>query len=266
VQQRAKPLLVEPAVQRAVERDGDLPALLGDHDHRRVHLLGETERGAVARPELVRRRRRRERQEAPRRREAGVLHHRRAVVERARRLEQGDEQLGRDRRVEAQPGVHHVGEIRRALEHHERADALTRELDRALHDRVHRAELRRALVVREGGEQPRAAAQLRERPADVRLEEDDHAEDERVAEEVAEQPGQRLEADGARAHVGEPEQAQPHEDRDRACPSDEAERSVDEERDHEHVDDGEQRVAEGGVGSEEIDEGALQREPLRPAV
>ena len=82
---------VEAALDLSVDDDRDAAGLLGHDDRHRVVLLGQADRGAMPRPELLAQLRvHRQRQEAGGRRDAIVLHDDRAVVQRRRRLEDAD--------------------------------------------------------------------------------------------------------------------------------------------------------------------------------
>src|SRR6185369_6989835 len=98
--------------------------------------------------------------------------------------------------------------------------------------------LRDAVLARDLGEEL-AAPELREAAADVRLEQHDHAEDERVRQEVAEEPVERDEVRPLRGEVADPQQEEPDEDVDRARAPDEQEDAVDEVADDGDVDEGE---------------------------
>ena len=133
-QRLAERRAVEVRDDVAVEAEADGAALLADDDDDRVGLLGDAERGAVARAErLVEDLGVGHREEDAGLRDAQVADDDRAVVQLVDALghEERDEQLALHRRVDGRAlPDHELVEVRVLLEGDERAHAVARELGR----------------------------------------------------------------------------------------------------------------------------------------
>ena len=157
--------------------EADLPVLLGDDDHDRVGLLGDAERGTVARPEaLGLDRRLGQRQERPGRHDPVVADDHRPVVERRFRREDRAQQVGRDVAVDHHAGLGDLLEAGLALEHDQGALAVRRQLGRGARDLGRDMDRGARLGRRQEPAEGADPADALERPAQLRLEDDDEGE------------------------------------------------------------------------------------------
>src|SRR6266702_2240958 len=250
-QQLAQRSLVQRAVEGPIDRARDLAPLLRDHHHGRVDLLGQPHRRAAARPQLAQLRRGAERQQAAGRRQPPALQHDRPVVDRAARVEEREEQLGRGSGVELHARLDDLPQLRLALQDDERAPAPAGEVGRRAGDAVDEPDLRPLLVGDERDEEA-AATEVGEPAPDVSLEQDDDPEDEGVAEEMAEEPVERDEVRPLRAEVPDPEQEESDEHVDGARAADEPQHPIDQVTHHRQIDDGEPHVPPGGSRAQQV--------------
>ena len=173
----------------------------------------------------------RQRQKARGRGGAIALHDHRAVMQRRRRLKDADQQIVGELGIERNAALDVVAKADRSLDHDDGAGLLRRQGGRRHHQLLDRVVV--ADLAIEPPEQP-AAAEMDERAADVGLQQHDGREHD-VADDVADQPVERLELQAPR----QVEQADDRGDADRhlhrARAADELQQLVNHDRDDQDV-------------------------------
>ena len=225
---------VEHALNLPIGHERDVPGLFGHHDRHRVVFLGQAERGAMPRTELLAQPRiDGQRQEAGSGRHAIALHDHGAVVERRRRLKDTEQQVVRHDRVERNPALDVVAQPDLPFDGDDGANPLARQHAGRHHEFLDR--LLRRLLLREVAEE-RRPPEVGERAADVGLEQDDEREHE-VTRHVADQPVDRFEVPPDRQEEQADEDRRPERHLDGARAANQLQDLVNQHRHHEDVEE-----------------------------
>jgi hypothetical protein len=210
---------------------GNTARFFGNHQRQTVGLLGDADGRAVARAEAGRHRRiDGQRQKAVGGRDPVLLHDHRAIVQGAARMKDGQQQVARQLGVQPHAAFDEGAQSDVPLDHDQRAGFIRGQA--AHRDQDIFGELGPLVAARE----PALASQARQRAADLGLEQYDYGQ-RQVRHDIRKHRAQRFQARIQRDHI------QRHHDQDAdqnvagAGALDDHQGLIDQERDHQDVDD-----------------------------
>ena len=222
----------QAAFNPPLERERNLAGLFRHDDRHGVSFLGQADGGPVPRAQLAADARvHGERKETGRRRDAVLLEDHRAVVKRRPRVEDRDEQVVGETRIQRNAALDVVPQPDFALDGDDRSHALRRQHGRG-HDDLFDPLVGRLLAVEIPEE--RRLAEMRQRAADIGLEDHDRRKC-HVHQHVADHPVHRLERRQPRDVEQADDEERAHRHLDGAGPPDQFQELVDQDGDDRDV-------------------------------